>query len=158
MLVFNDEVLVAAGQTLLFIDEDFEVDRRIPIDFPVLDMCLMDHGTLIVCGEGQVAQVKLSGTKYTKYFAASELARYTCIASIDNKTFCVGNDDRVISVMDVESAAEIGRATVQFPLRGMLRVNNRLLAYGGTWKGKSQSTAVLLDWEEITHKSKEIGA
>jgi hypothetical protein len=158
MLVLKDEVLVASGHTLFFVGDDFKVDRQIPIDFQILDMCPLGHGTLVVCGEGQVAQVRLSATKYTKYLAASETARYTCLAGIDSKTFCLGNDDGMITVVDVDSEAEIGVAKVPFPVRGLSRANNKLLAYGGSWKGKPSSTIVLLDWEEIIHRSKEIEA
>ncbi|WP_271595931.1 WD40 repeat domain-containing protein [Bradyrhizobium sp. CCBAU 25360] len=155
MSLLGQEVVVAAGQNLFFIDHHFAADRKIPIDFTIVDMCPMDHTSLIVCGEGALAQVKLSAGKYTKYIAASESAKYTCVAGIDSKTFCAGNDDGVITVFDVESEAEIGAANVQFPLRGMIRVNNKLVVYGGGWRGKAQKTIAVLDWEEIIHRSKE---
>jgi hypothetical protein len=155
MVVFGEEVVIAAGQNLIFINDKFQVDRKIPIDFPIIDMCPMDHTSLIICGEGALAQVKLTAGKYTKYIAASESAKYTCVVGIDSKTFCAGNDDGVIAVFDIDSEAEIGAANVQFPLRGMIRVNSKLVAYGGSWKGKSQKTIAVLDWEEIIHRSKE---
>jgi hypothetical protein len=158
MAVFGEEVVVAAGQNLVFINDDFEIDRKIPIDFPIIDMCPMDHTSMVICGEGALAQVKLTAGKYTKYIAASESLKYTCVVGIDSKTFCVGNDDGVIAVFDVDSEAEIGRAEVPFPLRGMLRASSKLVAYGGTWQGKSQKTIAVLDWEEIIHRSKEFGS
>jgi hypothetical protein len=155
MSVLGEQVVAAAGQNLLFINDDFEIDRKVPIDFTIADMCPMDHTSLIVCGEGALAQVRLTAGKYTKYIAASETAKYTCVAGIDSKTFCAGNDDGIITVFDVESEAEIGTVNVQFPLRGMLRVNNKLVVYGGSWKSKSQKIVAVLDWEEIIHRSKE---
>jgi hypothetical protein len=155
MTVFGDVVVIAAGENLVFINDKFQIDRKIPIDFPIIDMCPMDHTSLIICGEGALAQVKLTAGKYTKYIAASESAKYTCVVGIDSKTFCAGNDDGIITVFDVESEAEIGAANVQFPLRGMMRVNSKLVVYGGSWKGKSQKTIAVLDWEEIVHRSKE---
>lgn len=155
MTVIGEEVVIAAGQNLMFVNDRFVVDRKVPIDFPVIDMCLMDHTSLIVCGEGSLAQVKLTAGKYTKYIAASEAAKYTCVVGIDSKTFCAGNDDGKITVFDVDSEAEIGAADVQFPLRGMIRINGKLVAYGGGWKGKSQKTIAVLDWEEIIHRSRE---
>lgn len=155
MSVLKEEVVVAAGQNLFFIDDHFSIDRKIPIDFTISDMCPMDHSSLILCGEGALAQVKLTAGKYTKYIAASEATKYTCVAGIDSETFCAGNDDGVITVFDVGSEAEIGAANVQFPLRGMMRVNDKLVVYGGSWKGRSQKTIAILDWEEIMHRSKE---
>jgi hypothetical protein len=155
MLVVDGDVMIAAGQNLIFIDEDFKISRKIPVDFHIRDVCLMADKSLIICGEGALAQVKLTQGTYTKYIAASEAANFTCIAAIDANTFCVGNDDGIISVIDLDSEAEIGAANVQFPLKGMLRINNKIVAYGGAWKNKGKSV-VLLDWEEIMHKAKQI--
>ena len=154
MTVVDETVIVAAGQTLFFINDRFKVDSQVPIDFEIRDMCRLDHKSLIICGDGKIAHVML-GHKYTKYLAASEEANYTCIAPIDTNTFCVGNDDGVIAAIDRESSAEIGVANVQFPVRGMLRVNDKLLAYGGSWQSKNRSIA-MLDWEEVVHRSKPV--
>jgi hypothetical protein len=155
MTVVAGDVVVAAGQNLVFIDQHFKIDSQMPIDFQIRDMCQLDSKNLIICGDGAIAHVKLSGHKYTKYLAASEQAKYTCIAPMDANTFCVGNDDGVIAAIDLDSSAEIGVANVQFPLRGMLRTNNKLLAFGGAWQSKGRSIA-LLDWEEVIHRSKPL--
>jgi hypothetical protein len=129
MTVFGEEVVIAAGQNLIFINGKFQIYRKIPIDFPIIDMCPMDHTSLIVCGEGALAQVKLTAGKYTKYITASESAKYTCVVGIDSKTFCAGNDDGVIAVFDVDSEAEIGAANVQFPLRVRPETSGRIAEF-----------------------------
>jgi len=154
MLVVGDNVAVAAGQELIFLDDSFKVDWQIPIDFPIRDMAPIDSKNILICGDGRIAHVKLTGGRYTKYLAASEQATYTCIAPIDANTFCVGNDDGLVTAIDLNSSSEIGVMNVQFPVRGMLKTNNKLLAYGGSWQGKGRSIA-LLDWEEVIHRSKE---
>jgi len=157
MLVHDDRVLAAAGDNLLFINADLEIARKLPMDFPINDMCLLSHATLILCGNGKLAHVNLSKGIYTRFVFASEHTNYTSVAGIDENTFCAGSDDGVVSAIDLQSNSEIGNAKLAFPIRGMLKVKANLVAYGGSSHGKSKSTIAVLTWEEILHKSKEIG-
>lgn len=156
MLVHGNSVLVAAGDSLLFVDEDFRVVRKLPIDFYINDMCLLGHTTLVLCGAGKLAHVNLSKGIYTRFVFASETAKYTCIVGIDDTTFCAGTDEGALSAIDLLSNSEIGNAKLLFPLRGMIKMQTSLVAYGGAWEGKSKNTIVVLTWEEILHKAMEI--
>lgn len=156
MLVHDDRVLVAADDRLLFIDDELEVVRKLSMDFPINDMCLLNRATLIVCGNGKLAHVNLSKGIYTRFLFASEEVNYSCVASIDEKTFCAGTDDGALSAVDLESNSEIGNARLPFPIRGIVRMPTSLVAYGGSWRGKSKTSVAVLTWEEILHKLKEL--
>jgi hypothetical protein len=122
MLVHDERVLVAAGDNLLFVDESLEIVRKLPIDFFINDMCLLSHATLILCGHGKLAHVNLSKGIYTRFVFASEEAKYTCVAAIDENTFCAGTDEGNPGAIDLQSNSEIGNAKLSFPIRGMLKM------------------------------------
>jgi hypothetical protein len=149
-------VLVAADDNLHFVDEGLQVVRKIPIEFFIKDMCLLSHATLILCGDGKLAHVNLSKGIYTRFIFASEETKYTCVTGINENTFCAGTDDGALSAIDLHSNSEIGNAKLLFPIRGMIKMQSSLVAYGGNWNGKSKNTIAVLTWEEILHKSKEI--
>jgi hypothetical protein len=156
MLVHDERVPVAAGDNLLFVDESLNIVRKLPIDFFINDMCLLSHATLILCGHGKLAHVNLSKGIYTRFFFASEETKYTCVAAIDENTFCAGTDDGSLSAIDLESNSEIGNTKLHFPIRGMIKMLDNIIAYGGGWHGKSKNTIAVLTWEEILHKAKEV--
>jgi hypothetical protein len=156
MLVHDNRVLVAAGDNLLVVDEGLRIVRKIPIDFHINDMALLSHATLILCGDGKLAHVNLSKGIYTRFVFASEEIKYTCVAGIDESTFCAGTDAGALSAVDLSSNSEIGNAKLPFPIRGMIKMQTSLGAYGGSWQGKSKNTISVLTWEEIMHKSKEL--
>ena len=156
MLVHDNHALVAAGDNLLFVDEELRVVRKLAIDFYIKDMCLLSHATLILCGDGKLAHVNLSKGIYTRFVFASEATKYTCVAGIDDHTFCAGTDEGTLSAIDLPSNSEIGNAKLLFPIRGMTKVRTSLVAYGGSWQGKSKNTIAVLTWEQIMHKAKEV--
>jgi len=156
MLVHNDNVLVAAGDSLLFIDDEFEITRKLSIDFRINDMSLLSHGTLVLCGDGKIAQVNLTKGIYTRFVFANEATKYSCIGAIDEATFCVGTDDGDLCAVDLHSSSEIGHTKLSFPVRGMIKMPNSLVAFGGNWLGKSKNAITVLSWEEVFHKTKEI--
>jgi hypothetical protein len=156
MLLHADRVLVAAGHGLHFIDEELQVIRKMSIDFIIKDMCLLSHATLILCGDGKLAHVNLSKGIYTRFFAASDETQCTCVAGIDENTFCAGTEDGALSAIDLQSNSEIGNAKLLFPIRGMIKMQSSLVAYGGNWSGRSKNTIAVLTWDEILHKAKEV--
>lgn len=156
MLVHDSAVLVASGETLLFLDEGFRLGRRLGVDFYINDMCFLSHATLVLCGHGKIAHVNLTKGTYSRLMFASEDKKYTSVAGIDENTFCAGTDDGTLSAIDLSSNSEIGTAKLPFQIRGMMKMPSSLVAYGGGWEGKSKNTIAVLTWEEILHKPKEI--
>jgi hypothetical protein len=51
MLVVDSDVMIAAGK-MIFIDEEFNIGRKIPVDFHIRDLCLMADKSAIMWGEG----------------------------------------------------------------------------------------------------------
>jgi hypothetical protein len=155
MLVHDDHVLIAAGEDLVFVDEALRIIRKMPMDFYIRDMCLLSHSTLVLCGYGKLAHVNLIKGAYTRFMPASEDKKYTSVAGIDESTFCAGTDDGTLVAVDLTSNAEIGNAKLAFHIRGMIKTPSSIVAYGGSWEGKSKNTIDIITWEEILHKPKE---
>jgi hypothetical protein len=156
MLVHDNTVLVAAGETLLFVDESFRVSRKMGIGFHINDMCFLSHATLVLCGHGAISHVNLTKGTYSRLMFAPEDKKYICVAGINEDTFCAGTDDGTLTALELSSNSEIGSAKLPFQIRGLMKVSSSLVAYGGGWEGKSKSTIAVLTWEEIIHKAKEL--
>jgi hypothetical protein len=153
-LVHRDKLLVASGDTLLFVGEDLKPTRRMPMHFTINDMCLINSSTLIVCGDGKLAHVNLEMGIYTRFLFASDDVKYVCVSGLTDNVFCVGADDGVVTAIDFLSNQEIGSARVAFPLRGLVSRDRQLIAYGGNWHSGGKSVAILM-WEEILHNATE---
>lgn len=143
---------MASGDRVLFVDEELNATLRIPVDFKVRDMFLLNEDTMLACGDGHVAHINLRSGAYSRFLIASSEVKYSSLLSLKTGVFCVGTEDGFIAAIDFNSGEEIGRVDVGFPVRGLLGTDGKVIAYGGDWNRQGRSTAIL-SWREATELS-----
>ncbi len=152
ILPWNGRLLVACDETLVILSGELEEVRRIDLQFRISDMALMDSDALVVCGHGSLTHVNLARGEYSRILTASSGAKYSCVAALGHGMFCVGDEDGKVSAFDFQSGEELGSLKLDFELRGLFPLRNRILAFGGPWQIKSKSIALVI-WEEVTLES-----
>ncbi|TWI60484.1 hypothetical protein IQ16_07604 [Bradyrhizobium huanghuaihaiense] len=151
ILVVDDNLIVASGSELLFVDEELDIKRRVRMEQPINDVVVVDEHTLAVCGLGTIATVNLAQGVFTRLVISSSDEKYTCLFPLGEHCICVGTETGKIIAIDLNSAAEIGAIDTGFTVRGVIGAGpHRFVAFGGSWNGKGKNLAV------ITWKSQEL--
>ncbi|MHC2283175.1 hypothetical protein ACVME8_009818 [Bradyrhizobium diazoefficiens] len=144
----KDQLLVASREELLLVDEDLEVVRRIPVNFMIKDMAVVDSDTLVVCGPGSVAHVNLGQGIYSRLIGATT-AEYAAVAVLANGTVCAGTEDGKLMALDFNSGEELGMVDLGFQVRGLIALDRRILAYGGAWNNNGRSKSIaFVTWQK----------
>jgi WD40 repeat protein len=147
IVVVGSEIVVASGSELLFVDEGLEIKRRIRTEQAVADMSLLNDATLAVCGVGHISLVNLAKGVFTRLVISSSDESYTGIVGISDDCLFVATETGKVIAIDFNSTVELGMLDLGFPIRGILRVGHRLMAYGGTWRARGKNVA-LITWTE----------
>jgi hypothetical protein len=147
-LPHGEEAIIASGSELLFVDEALDVKRRVRMEHMIADMTLINSATLAVCGPGHIALVNLVQGVFTKLVISAGDETYTGVIGIGDDCLCVSTETGKLIAIDINSAVELGTLDLGFPVRGLLRSGpHRLLAFGGTWKGRGKHLSVVT-WKE----------
>jgi hypothetical protein len=147
IVVVGDEIVVASGSELLFVDEYLDVKKRIKMEQTVSDISLLNSGTLAVCGLGYIASVNLIKGAFTRLVISSGDENYTSIVGVSEDYLFVATETGKLTAIDFNSTVELGMLDLGFPIRGLLRSGQRMIAYGGAWKGRGKNVA-LITWKE----------
>ncbi|RXH38630.1 hypothetical protein XH99_00685 [Bradyrhizobium nanningense] len=152
MVVNGNEVVAASQRELVFLDHSMKTLRTVPVPDEVASMDVVNKDTMVVCGEGHISIVNLVGGAYSRMITASNDATYCCVAARDADSFYFGTTTGRVGVMQLSSGVELGSVDVGFPLRGILLVGKKLLAYGGDWNkaARTPRSAAFLTVETIT--------
>jgi hypothetical protein len=117
-------------------------------------MDVVNRDALVVCGEGHITHVTLGGGAVSRIITASEDADYCCVAARDSDSFYFGTTTGRVGVMQLSSGVELGSVEVAFPLRGLLVLGNKVMAYGGDWHAKGRNrAAAFITVETRTHRA-----
>jgi hypothetical protein len=152
----GEEVVVATADALTFVNEDMQEGTRIPLQFEINDVLVFDEQTLVVCGLGNIAYVNTAGGAFSRFVTTSTDVDYTCIAKLGPKIVAVGAADGKLSAFDLVSGQELGSVKVNFPVKGIVPVANRVVVYGGHWDKKGPSMASII-WNETVEKAISTG-
>ncbi|NOJ44726.1 PQQ-binding-like beta-propeller repeat protein [Bradyrhizobium archetypum] len=145
----KEQLLVASREEVLLVDEDLEVLRRIPVNFMIKDMAVVDNDTLIVCGPGSVAHVNLGQGIYSRLIGATTTAEYAAVAVLADGTVCAGTEDGKLMALDFNSGEELGMVDLGFQVRGLITVDRRILAYGGAWNNSGRGKSIaFVTWQK----------
>jgi hypothetical protein len=146
MTVCGREVVAASQSELVILDHNMKTLRTMRVPYDVSAMDALNADTLVMCGEGNLAVVSLTGGTFARVLTASDHANYCCVAVRDHDTFYFGTEQGRVGLMQVSSGVELGSVEVDFPLRGIALAGNKLLAYGGEWSkvGKPGRSAAFL--------------
>jgi hypothetical protein len=147
ILIHGGDLLVASGDDLAFVDEQLEVKRKVPVQFRIQDMAFFNEHTVIACGHNQLVHINLSKGTYTRILSAAPQANYLCVTTLNERTLCAGSEEGLITAIDFSSGEEIGSIKLDFPVRGMIPVGQRVLAYGGSWNSRG-TAAAFVTWQE----------
>jgi hypothetical protein len=149
LLVQEFEVIAASGNQLVFLDQMMRTKRTMPVPFPVTGMAAINPVTLVLCGDGNIVHVNLESGSYSRIITASSDAPYCCVAPLNSNAFYFGTSKGRLGVMALSSGEELGSVDLGFELRGILPSQRKVLAYGGDWKTRGRSAAILT-MESIT--------
>jgi hypothetical protein len=146
MTVCGREVIAAAQGELVVLDHNMKTVRTIKVPYEVSAMDAINTETLVMCGEGNLAVVSISGGTYSRILTASDQAKYCCVAVRDSDTCYFGTEQGRIGIMQLSSGVELASVEVDFPLRGIALTSGKVLAYGGEWSkvGKPGRSAAFL--------------
>lgn len=150
MVVNEAEIIAASQRELVFLDHTMTTRRTVRVPNEVVSMDVINSDTLVVCGEGHISHVSLASGSYTRMITPSNDADYCCVAARDNDSFFFGTTKGRVGVMKLSSGAELGYVDVGFELRGIVAINNKVVAYGGEWNrtaGRSGRAAAFLTVE-----------
>lgn len=137
------QIVASTGVELVFLDQDVRTTKTVKMPFQVVSMDTIDQNTLVLCGDGNIVHLNLDSGTFSRIITASNNAEYTTVAAIDTERFYFGTNSGRIGVMELASGEELGSVSVNFPVRGIIPANKKIVAYGGEWKTKSKSAAVL---------------
>jgi hypothetical protein len=146
MTVCGRQVIAAAQGELVVLDHNMKTVRTIRVPYEVSAMDAINEETLVMCGEGNLAVVSITGGTYARVLTASDHAKYCCVAVRDLDTFYFGTEQGRVGIMQLSTGIELGSVEVDFPLRGIALVGGKVLAYGGEWNrvGKPGRSAAFL--------------
>jgi hypothetical protein len=150
MIVNGHEVIAASLRELVFLDHSMKTLRTIAVPNEVVSMDVINKDTLVVCGEGHISHVNLTGGSFSRMITASNDATYCCVTARDNDSFYFGTTTGRVGVMELSSGVELGSVNVGFSLRGIVVLENKLVAYGGEWNkapGRQARAAAFLTIE-----------
>ncbi|OSI70981.1 hypothetical protein BSZ21_10245 [Bradyrhizobium canariense] len=149
MIVNGGEVIAASQRELIFLDQNMRTLRTVQVPNEVTSMDVVNKDTLVVCGEGHISHVNLTGGAFSRMITASNDATYCCVAALDNDSFYFGTTTGRVGVMQLSSGIELGSTNVGFPLVGIVVFGNKLVAYGGDWNkaGRQGRSAAILNIE-----------
>jgi hypothetical protein len=142
-------VIAATGAELVFLNADMRTQGAVKVPFEVNGMDVIDPNTVVICGEGRITHVNLEKGSFSRIITASNIAEYTCVAANDTESFFFGTRQGRVGLMDLASGEELASASVGFEVRGILKTQGKLVAYGGDW-GKRGRSAALLTTERVT--------
>jgi hypothetical protein len=153
---FGEEMLVATGEEIVLVGEDMEIARRIHLHFRINDFDIVDDDTLVVCGRGSIAHVNFAQGIFSRLISASANVEYTSVADLTDNCVCVGTEAGKLLAIDFNSGHEIGSVDLGFPIRGIVPLNRRILAFGGEWNGTGKCAA-FVTWKEQILAPETIG-
>lgn len=150
MTVCGRAVVAASQRELVVLDHSMSTVRSIKVPYEISAIDAVNDDSLIMCGEGNLAIVSLSGGIHTRILTASDTASYCCVAVRNAETFYFGTEQGRVGVMQLSSGVELGSVEVGFPLRGIMLAGSRVLAYGGEWSrlGKPGRAAAFIAVDE----------
>ena len=150
LVVNGDEVIAASGLELVFLDRDMRTTRTMRVPFEVNSMDVINRETLILCGQGNITHVNLVSGLFARIITASNTADYTCVAKRDAESFFFGTKQGKFGIMELASGEELGFVDVQFELRGILPLAQKVVVYGGDWNNSRGRSAALITMETVT--------
>jgi hypothetical protein len=139
MVVNGSDVIAASQRELVFLDHNMKTVRTVKLPYEIASMDVVNKDALVVCGDGHIAQLNLAAGSYSRMITASEDADYCCVAARDSDSFFFGTTKGKVGVMQLSSGVELGSVEVGFPLRGLLVIGNKLMAYGGEWNNNERT-------------------
>jgi hypothetical protein len=150
LVVNGDEVVAASGLELVFLDRDMRTTRTMRVPFEVNSMDVINPETLILCGQGNITHVNLTSGMFARIITASNTADYTCVARRDAESFFFGTKQGKFGIMELASGEEVGYVDVQFELRGIVPLGQKVVVYGGDWNNPRARSAALITMEMVT--------
>jgi hypothetical protein len=150
LVVNGDEVVAASGLELVFLDRDMRTTRTMRVPFEVNSMDIINRETLILCGQGNITHVNLTSGMFARIITASNTADYTCVARRDAESFFFGTKQGKFGIMEIASGEEVGYVDVQFELRGIVPLGQKVVVYGGDWNNSRARSAALITMEMVT--------
>jgi hypothetical protein len=150
LVVNGNEVVAASGLELVFLDRDMRTTRTMRVPFEVNSMDAMNRETLILCGQGNITHVNLASGLFARVITASNTADYTCVARRDAESFFFGTKQGKFGIMELASGEELGYVDVQFELRGIVALGQKVVVYGGDWNNSRGRSAALITMETET--------
>jgi hypothetical protein len=150
MCASGDEVIVATGAELVFLDPNMRTKRAVKVPFEVNGIDVIDNHTLVVCGQGRITHVNLESGIFSRIITASDTAEYSCVSTRDAASFYFGTTKGRVGIMELASGEEIGTVELGFEVRGIVPTEGKILAYGGTWGDKVRSAA-FVTLEDLTN-------
>ena len=151
----DNDIIVASGEDIVFVNEEFQTIRTVGMPFRVSDMFIVNTSTLVVCGPGSIAHVKSAQGVYTQLVTPSSVNNYTCVTHLADEIVCVGTEEGKLFAIDFNSGEELGVLDVGFPLPSMLPYQHRIVTSLNALEPERPINCIcnLAAATEVTHRS-----
>lgn len=144
---WRDKLVVAVDEKIIVVDEKLRSVFEVHVDKPISGLCAFPDDSVIVTGAGLLAEVNLARGAYHRLLTVTPTTNYVCVAHLNNRIAVVATEGGILRAIDMNSGAEVGEINLQNTIRGLAVQGKTVFAYGGAWKGVSQSIIKVL-WEE----------